>query len=173
MGNIIQFNLKDSFSLNFQKTWNLYVKSKPDKVFLTKEEFLVKMRSNRFIDKAIAKMESDNRISSTQLINSPGDNDIGGWANFFLVRVPSNHKIHCDSNFYFIYKEKINLIEKSNISYFFPTKSVYKQLNIEAYSLDYALNFAIPVTKNDFVYCPKCKKIIKSNEVFTDNLIYI
>lgn len=169
MDKIVMLNDVKNFRFYFRKYWNSFINSKTPKIKFRLNEFLEKMKDDDYLRIAINKMEYQDRIISCQYIKK--DNKNHGFANFFLLRLPYSESLCCSSNYYFIYKSELNVIENSEGKTFLPARSVYRNLNIESDSLDYLANFAVEINENDYIYCLNCEKLIPYNEIFKNNIV--
>lgn len=171
MDKIVRLKDTKNFDFHFRKYWNSYVESDTPKLYFTLEEFLEKMNDMDFLRTAINKLEYQERIISCQYIKVGRLNH--GFANFFLLRMPSKFSLCCESKYYYIYKHELNIVDDHSVQMFLPKRKVYNSFDIHPDSLDYLANFAIPINKKDHIYCLKCNKLIGYDELFNDNVIKI
>lgn len=166
-----KFEDNKKYNSNFIKYWNSFVNSETPKVQFTLDEFLEKMYDDDYLRSAINKMEYQDRIISCQYIKI--SNEEHGFANFFLMRLPKNNSLCCGSNYYFIYKHRLNEIYDSEQRLFLPKRSIYKKLDISPDSLDYLANFAVEIGEKDYVYCLSCNKLLKSSDLFSSKVLVL
>jgi hypothetical protein len=167
--NLLKFEDEKNFDFYFMKYWNSFVNSNTPKIHFSLEEFLEKMNDKNFIRAAVNKMEFQDRLVSCQYIKI--DKDKQGFANFFLMRLPRKNDLCCGGSYYFIYKNRLNNIKKYKKEIFLPKRNTYVDLRIDPDSLDYLANFSIPINEKDRVYCVKCKKLIRKEELFNNKKV--
>lgn len=133
-------------------TWNAHVSIDIDRINYSFEEFLKKMEDTEYINKAIEKMNSQNRISICQYKK---DTKKSGFTNLFLIKQ--------SEKYYFVYKSKLDYSNKDNFQ-FLPAVSEYKIKDFDINSLDYLANFAVCVKDNDYIYSVDNKKLMTYKE---------
>ena len=166
---ILKFEDKKNYIYYFKKYWNSFVNSDTPKVYFTLKEFLKKVNDEEYLKKVIKNMEYQNRIASCQYIKD--DKKTDGFANYFFVYLPKEQGPCCHSHYYFIYKNEFIEVKDPKKEIFIPNRQTYMTFNINLNSLDYLANFAIPIQKNDKIYCLKCKKILERNEILQNKVI--
>ena len=165
---ILNFKDKKNYNFYFKKYWNSFVRTDTPKIHFSFDEFIDKM-NDEYIRVALEKMEYQERLVSCQYIKESEKRH--GFANFFLMRLPKKNTLCCDSQFYFIYKKKLKEIKKIKKEIFLPRRNIYNKFEINPDSMDYLANFAIPLEKEDYIYCLGCQKIIEYKDIFDNKII--
>lgn len=167
--NVLPFRDKKDHQLNFAMTWNNFISVSMEKIHLSLDQFLEKMNDPEYIRVSINKIEFQERLTCWNFIREEGGEK--KLSNIFSMKLPLEDRLCCDSQYYFIYKNSFNFVDEKDDNFFLPTRKSYLNRKIDVEGVDYLANFAVPINHQDYIYCLKCKTLLKKNDLFNENLV--